>query len=609
MAKIEENTKRRSSEVDEQSVAPRPPPKKRFLSRASSPDEDPEESEDAVDTFKEPLETFRKDAIMRQWKEYARLLERCRKNNEQMEANRLKTEDYVRLWEESFRQLQNFLLHTTQSGLLTFGHSDNGMDVNPKELEGLLNQEWTTDLALRMIESLKNKKIYDSALTKLSKLFDAWVSRRENITKGFSSVFSALKDIRREHESILNAWANNQRSLLDMKNRYKSANLVYLVLSEELRILNNRLELTEISYREIQTELQHAEKKVDEDTKMAEVTKPTVSTITPSTPVQEKTPVMNTQDDPFIRLQQIVTQRLRDIELIKEDRVVLKQQIARLEMDLVSVPESRIYKAAMCRNLSQSRAYYKDKCNRLSDLCHDIQLRLDDLSGNRRHLIKELDSEQVAHFMELKNQLRKLDDDLMRIRAQRDALQMQLEIGKASTEAGRVSISELKIIADTRKERVNYLETEVLRLQKKMAARTGVKDYYVLLLNSDGREPLLQPLQSQLKQLEEQVEQVKERVYQSHAKEWVDQELAQLSESLQLEIDIGAFTEKYGFHPSSSMSVVQEVLSDRIEQERKAISEAKDKIVNLEATEKQLLSEIESVSNAYGDLEEETMKR
>jgi len=51
MSKLEDNTKRRSNEVEEQSVTPRPP-KKRFLSRASSPDEDAEDNEDASDSFK-----------------------------------------------------------------------------------------------------------------------------------------------------------------------------------------------------------------------------------------------------------------------------------------------------------------------------------------------------------------------------------------------------------------------------------------------------------------------------------------------------------------------------------------------------------------------------
>lgn len=254
-------------------------------------------------------------------------------------------------------------------------------------------------------------------------------------------------------------------------------------------------------------------------------------------------------------------------------------------MDLVCVPESRIYKATMCRQLSQSRAYHKDKCNRLSDICHDLQSALDDLTANHRRLIKELDSEQVTHFKDLEEQLRKLDEDLTRIRGQRDSLQMNLEERKAATEAGRASIVELKVIADTRKERVNYLETEVLRLQKKMAARTGVKDYFDLLMQSDGREPLLLPLQSELKSLEEQVEQAKTHIYQDIPKETVDHELAQISELKQLELETAAFEHKYGFHPSMDMddAQVQEILQDRIETEKQVILESNEKIAALEA--------------------------
>lgn len=250
-------------------------------------------------------------------------------------------------------------------------------------------------------------------------------------------------------------------------------------------------------------------------------------------------------------------------------------------MDLICVPESRIYKSTICRNLSQSRIYHKDKCNHLSNICHDIQSSLDDLNCNRRKLIKELDSDQVNYFKEMREQLAKLDGDLTRIRGERDKLQMHFEEKKASSEIGRSSMIELKVIADTRKERVNYLETEVLRLQKKMAARTGVKEYYDLLLNSDGREPLLLPLQNELKALEEQLELKKASMQQEN----LELQLSQLSEMKQLELDAIAFQKKYGFHPSSSMddAQVQKVLQDRIEDEKRIISESKEKIQSLEA--------------------------
>ncbi|CAO0798699.1 unnamed protein product [Mucor circinelloides] len=104
MSKLEDNTKRRSNEVEEQSVTPRPP-KKRFLSRASSPDEDAEDNEDASDSFKEPLEAFRKDAISRQWKDYIRAVERLKTYIDQAETKKVKSQEHLKLWEDSFQKV------------------------------------------------------------------------------------------------------------------------------------------------------------------------------------------------------------------------------------------------------------------------------------------------------------------------------------------------------------------------------------------------------------------------------------------------------------------------------------------------------------------------
>ncbi|KAG2229843.1 hypothetical protein INT48_001091 [Thamnidium elegans] len=610
MAKIEDSTKRRSNEMDEQSVTSIPP-KKRFLSRASSPnEEDQEEGEDASDSFKEPLEAFRKDAIMRQWKEYMRSVKRWKKYIEQAEENKSESEQHLKLWEDSFKQLQTFLSNIIQEGLSSLGQTSHSLDVNDDEFKRLLQEDWATELASNMSNAYKNKDYNDLTISKLNQLIESWVTKRENITTGFESVFEdgSLQDIQRAHSRILSSWVSSQRSLGELRHRYKLSNFKYLLLSEELRILNDRLSSTEDSLRQAQAELEKVENKnsvKNEDTKMTDVVPSTVTTDTVP-PATFNTPDTSSHD-PLIRAQQTLEQKLHDIELIKEDRIALKQQIARLEMDLICVPESRIYKSAICRNLSQSRAYHKDKCNHLSNICHDLQSSLDELNCNRRKLIKELDSEQVSYFQELREQLCKLDGDLTRIRGERDKLQMNLEERKASTEIGRCSIAELKIIADTRKERVNYLETEVLRLQKKMAARTGVKEYYELLLNSDGREPLLLPLQNELKALEEQMEEKKSLIHHEN----LEQELSQISQMKQLELEANAFQTKYGFHPSTIMSdaQVEMVLQDRIEKEKLIISESKEKILGLEATEKQLLSEIESVSNAYAELEEGNMAK
>ncbi|KAK4519058.1 uncharacterized protein ATC70_009286 [Mucor velutinosus] len=656
MSKLEDNTKRRSNEVEEQSVTPRPP-KKRFLSRASSSDDDADDNEDASDTFKEPLEAFRKDAISRQWKDYIRAVERLKTYIDQAETKKVESQEHLKLWEDSFQKLQTFLCNIIQEGLSSLGHSTNAMDIDQVSTKELLQENWAKEHAPNLLKAFNNKDYHELTVSKLNQLIESWISKRDGITTGFQSVFEgSLKEIQKDHERILSAWVKGQRSLQDMKNRFKMTNFKYLVLSEELRILNDQLELTETNLRGAQAELEKIQTQSAvkiEDTAMTEATSsisnPTHSessnattavastsagagadatsssaasalAATPASSINttlDGAPVaVNSQgvaQDPLIHAQQLLEQRLRDINMIKEDRIGLKQQIARLEMDLICVPESRIYKAPICRQLSQSRAYNKDKCNRLSDICHDLQNALEDLQANRRRLIKELDSEQANHSQKLQEELRKLDEDLTRIRGQRDALQMTLEERKAATEAGRASIAELKVIADTRKERVNYLETEVLRLQKKMAARTGVKEYYDLLMNSDGREPLLLPLQNELKALEEQVQAAKD-VCINQAKipqDTVESELAQISKLKQLELDVAKFEEKYGFHPSADVDdgQIQQVLQDRIDTEKAMIAKSALKISNLEATEKQLLGEIENVAKAYGELEEENMTR
>ncbi|KAL9544126.1 hypothetical protein MBANPS3_007782 [Mucor bainieri] len=646
MSKLEDNTKRRSNEVEEQSVTPRPP-KKRFLSRASSPDGDADDNEDASDTFKEPLEAFRKDAISRQWKDYIRSVERLKTYIDQAETKKVESQEHLKLWEDSFQKLQTFLCNIIHEGMSSLGQTTNATDIDQVSTKTLMQESWAKELAPNMLKAFTNKDYHELTVSKLNQLIESWISKRDSITTGFQSVFEegSLKEIQKDHERVLSAWVKGQRSLQDMKARFKTTNFKYLVLSEELRILNDQLEITETNLRGAQAELEKIQTQSsvkNEDTTMTEATSSTSKPTHPessnasagatsssaasalaatpassiNTTVDGAPVVVNSQgvaQDPLIHAQQLLEQRLRDINMIKEDRIGLKQQIARLEMDLICVPESRIYKAPICRQLSQSRAYNKDKCNRLSDICHDLQNALEDSQANRRRLIKELDAEQVNHSRKLQEELRKLDEDLTRIREQRDALQMTLEERKAATEAGRASIAELKVIADTRKERVNYLETEVLRLQKKMAARTGVKEYYDLLMNSDGREPLLLPLQNELKALEEQVQAAKDVcINQAHIpQETVESELAQISKLRRLELDVAKFEEKYGFHPSADVDdgQVQQVLQDRIDTEKAAIAKAAQKISNLEATEKQLLGEIENVAKAYGDLEEENMTR
>ncbi|KAI8981792.1 hypothetical protein BDF20DRAFT_912040 [Mycotypha africana] len=679
MANIEEIniTKRRSNEVEDTSLTPRPPPKKRFLSRTSSPNEESagqavarpiarstiaqeneeEDEEDSTDPLKEPLEAFRKDAIVRQWKEYIRSIQRLKVSVEQAESKRLDSGNHFALWQDSFKKLQIFLSNIVQEAMSSLNASSDAMEIDNNSFDTMLKEPWATELAPELVVAFRKKDFNNLLISKLNQLLESWLSKREGLITGFDTAFEegSLSGIKKDYENALLAWLHGQRSIQELKNRYSSVNFKYLLLSEELRLLNNRLQITDENLRQAQAELEKQKNRMmkGEDTEMKDTTtstsivRPTASTSSTQSPAHNmpSSTVSNSPSlvDPISQAQQLLNQRLRDIEIINEERIVLKEQIARLKMDLISVPESRIYRASLCRSLSQSRGFYKDKCTRLSDICHDLQHSLSDINSSRRRLIKDMEIEQSSRYKEAEEQLRKLDLDLTRTRGQRDALQMELEGRKASSEMGRVSTHELKVIAETRKEHVNHLLSEVLRMQRKMAATTGRKEFYEYLLslniygskmangNSQDEKQqrqqqqqekeqdltdvdenaFLKPLQKEYQALKEQLEQTKKRVILASAEEVMNEKLEQIFRLKRIEKDAADFEAKYGFHPSLDLDDAQakNILLDRTEKETSSLPEAKEKILNLEATEKQLLGEIDSVAKAYQDLEEENLQK
>lgn len=144
-------------------------------------------------------------------------------------------------------------------------------------------------------------------------------------------------------------------------------------------------------------------------------------------------------------------EQLREIEVIKDQRIDLKQQIVRVEMDLVLLPEERIYKTHPIRELYQAREYHRDKSRHLASICNKLQRDIEDMQRDRRQLLRELDSEQIASINELQSKLRSLDQELTSIRGERDALQTSMEEYKVYGGYKRASTQELRAIAEARK--------------------------------------------------------------------------------------------------------------------------------------------------------------
>ncbi|KAF7731459.1 hypothetical protein EC973_000267 [Apophysomyces ossiformis] len=395
----------------------------------------------------------------------------------------------------------------------------------------------------------------------------------------------------------------------------------YLLLTEELSLINTRLENTDNFLRGVNLELVNANEKLSAKDDM--VSKPRneeSSTIEESKASdlddEAKDNVQKTtepSDDPLVRIQQALDQQLKEVEALKDQRVTLKHQMCQLEVDLVAIPGTRIYKTTLGRQLYQSREYHKDKYRNILSVFEKLRRDLEEAQGSRRRFVKELDAKQVSHIKGLEDQLHRLESDLTRIRGQRDALQVQLEEHKACAESGRISVNELRVIMETRMERASCLEIELARLQRKNIAMLGDRRIYQLFASTSSEGKLIETLQEKLRTANERIKELRSQLTADikavdSIESLLDEELKWTVKANRIQDEVDKFTERYGFEPSmSDRTVARDTLQAKIEAVQTKVKEASQKVARLESTEKQFLAEIQSVTKVYDELEEQNM--
>jgi hypothetical protein len=70
------------------------------------------------------------------------------------------------------------------------------IDVDSNSFDNLLNEDWAADLAPNVTTAYKRKDYKDLSIAKLNQLMESWITKRENITNGFESVFGKVRNTR-----------------------------------------------------------------------------------------------------------------------------------------------------------------------------------------------------------------------------------------------------------------------------------------------------------------------------------------------------------------------------------------------------------------------------
>ncbi|ORZ03156.1 hypothetical protein BCR43DRAFT_482838 [Syncephalastrum racemosum] len=615
MATAEENNSKRRPLDDEQSSSPRPPPKKRLVSSASSspaPSLDGDNDSGQEDNV-DHLEDFRKDAAFRQWKEYKRMERRWRKQSQKAEADHHSAEELVSSWSTHLQQLRSAVDGlVTEQGLKSLEKLKLTQDENTsnsRRLKDLLDEPWATEEASNITSAVKTLVTDDPLPLQYA---NAWRSKRVAFSGSLRSMLDAtsLGNFLHDYEDSLSSWNAKQQSLSSYSQELGLAASKYLSLSEEVRLTLQNVKYIEDRARDIRIELLNAENRLSKSgTENSQAAAESSSSrfeenVRADSDEVEK-PGLDGSQDPLLLAKQALDNHMRDIEEIKDQRIDLKQKIAQLDIDILKKPEHHIYKSSIVRQLYQAQEYYRDKSRRNMDVCINLQKDIDNIRNNRRRFIRNLECEHNDHIDALQEKLGRREHDLTETRGQRDALQAQVEERKVNVDYRNASTAELRLIAEQRKERTCDMETELHRLNLKKAAMTGDRTFYNTIADRKGVVLSKEVLESELEALMVQYTQsLKHLSGEAALQDQLEANAALTARVADLSTACELFQEKYGFPPEvTDKDEALRFMKAKIDLVVAAFAEAEVKIKALEESEFQVLSEIESVSKGYSDLE------
>eukprot|EP00842_Homolaphlyctis_polyrhiza_P006146 jgi/Hompol1/6532/HPOL_000185-RA len=126
------------------------------------------------------------------------------------------------------------------------------------------------------------------------------------------------------------------------------------------------------------------------------------------------------------------------------------------------------------------------------------------LQAERRAFLEQIRIEESKERKMLEADLKKMEVDLQRIRATRDSLQRNLDERVARDEAREKALEECVSLAQTRKDRIALLETQLQRLKMSIAAGIGEQSLLDFFDESPDGNPY-KILRDRLSHAEEQI--------------------------------------------------------------------------------------------------------
>ncbi|KAJ3000588.1 hypothetical protein HDV02_004883 [Globomyces sp. JEL0801] len=393
------------------------------------------------------------------------------------------------------------------------------------------------------------------------------------------------------------------------------------ILQGQLEIEKSKSEELEVKLEKSKAELLYTQKKLDrvkllkepppivvKKTESEQVMKCDYSTQTNKQETQQTLPTEEFKD--AINLAE---KRLADIEALNREKLQLNLDLQKTQTELAElkgiVNSNRELENQLKLQLSEDTAKTE-----IEKLLRENEL----LVSQRRSYVEQIRNDEEKRRKALDNDLKKCEADLNRLRSARDLLQRTVEVQNAKEISDFKQLEEIKTVSESRKERIQSLESELTRLKMLIASNTGEHALMAFFDEKSDQNPyktiagqfeknkqritdlqniimkLENSSQGQVRRLSTLTEQVMETIL-------AEKERARIAEE-----KLDKYTQLFG--PITSNDP-ESLCKEQLRKKEEELSNLKGKIEYHLKAEQRLVVELETLGKAWSKLEDQNTKK
>ncbi|KAG0188834.1 E3 ubiquitin-protein ligase bre1 [Apophysomyces sp. BC1034] len=294
----------------------------------------------------------------------------------------------------------------------------------------------------------------------------------------------------------------------------------------------------------------------------------------------------------------IVDLRKKELQDMKAENEQIYEAMEQLKLQFTKLSNERLMESEYFRELQTTGEDYKNRTIFLDQRRPQLERELDMIMAERDTLEDQVRSEKLAHSMAMETEMKRLENDLSRIRSQRDHYQQLLN--EQITKETRDTKTNDAIISsvESEKKRIEALEARLLETQPVMTSAKNLTLMRELDDELQMTEAVTSLLVGKLKAKHDgtllNMNTVREST-ELHKKKVED-----LRQKLEVWGKMAATDEK--------SAKVQQLMND-LDDQTKELDKLEVMIDFYENNESELLQQVDRVAAIYGKLEEQSSKR